>query len=334
MSAAGEFDLIDLIKRLTQGPSARVEVGIGDDAAVIRAGSGKQLLCSDCMVEGVHFDLTMMSPADVAYKALATCLSDIAAMGGTPIAVVLSLALPKEKANEKFVTAFCKGIEKLRADLLPVQFDFVGGDLSSSPGPIFIDVACTGETARPILRSGAKPGDQLAVSGWPGTSAAGLYGMQNWKTIKELSGALTQAHTRPLPRFDLSQKLDSETCHALIDVSDGLASEANHLAKASNVKIEIIQEKIPSHERIQALADRTNQSALDWALFGGEDYELLACFSADAQIPDGFTLIGRVLETGATGPAVTLVKPNGEKTPLGPGGFNHFAPKPPASEQI
>jgi thiamine-monophosphate kinase len=313
-----EFSIIDLIKRNVQAP-LRASIGIGDDAAVLE---NQKLFCSDCMVEGVHFDLKLMPIQDVAFKAVAATLSDIAAMGGQPEAVVISLALPTEKANEAFIKKFYQGIAKLQQI---VSFDVVGGDLSKSPGPIFIDVAATGTCERPILRSGAKAGDVLAVSGHPGMSAAGLYSMQHWQTIKEISGVLMHAHTTPKPRFDV--KLGA-SCHALIDISDGLASEALHLAQASGVSIEIKQAKIPLHERARALAQKTNQSALDWALYGGEDYELLGAFDPSEPLPEGFTAIGLVTEAEAQGtgekPAVTLVDPSGERQPLAPRGFTHF----------
>ena len=315
----GEFDLIDIINR-TVKPPTRALVGIGDDTAVVKATTpgAQELLCSDCMVEGIHFDLKLMPIQDVAYKAVAACLSDIAAMNGKPKSVVISLALPKEKATEKFITQFYQGIAKLQQH---IDFDIVGGDLSSSPGPIFIDVAATGETTHAILRSGAKPGDVLAVTGSPGASAAGLYSMQNWQTIKEINGTLMHAHITPKPRFDIQL---TSTCHALIDISDGLASEANHIAKASNVSIEIKESKIPLHERAKALAAKTNQSALAWALYGGEDYELLGAFDPNEPLPEGFTAIGLVSQ--ATGkPAVTLVKATGESELLAPRGYDHFS---------
>jgi thiamine-monophosphate kinase len=307
-----EFSLLSLIPQ-TLAPLQRARLGIGDDAAVLDDG---RLFCSDCMVEGIHFDLALMPLQDVGYKAVAACLSDIAAMGGRPIAVTITLALPKDKANERSIKSIYQGIAKLQQH---IAFDVVGGDLSKSPGPIFIDVAAIGHADRPVARSGAKAGDVLAVSGHPGMSAAGLYSMQNWKTVREISGVLMHAHTTPKPRFDLT--IDHR-CHALIDISDGIASEANHLAKASNKSIEIKATKIPLHERAKAFAQKTNQDALKWALYGGEDYELLGAFAPDEPLPDGFTAIGLVTEGK---PAVTLVKPDGQIETLAANGFNHFA---------
>jgi thiamine-monophosphate kinase len=324
---SGEFELIEIIKGTLLPAQPHIDVGIGDDAAVIRSTGGKLLLCSDCLVEGVHFDLALTTPKDLGYKAVAAALSDIAAMNGIPIAVVISIALPKRASLnlEKFVRQFYEGTSRLRRDIDPIKFDIVGGDLSSSPSAIFIDVAATGESHHPILRSGAKGGDILAVSGFPGLSAAGLYGLQNWKTVKQISGALTKAHTCPVPRFDLSTRLDPKTCHALIDVSDGLASEAHHIAKASRVRFEIIEDKLPKHPAALALAELTQQSVKDWALFGGEDYELLATFAKGSKLPEGFIEIGRALPASDKEPTVTLVTSRGEREVVPARGFNHFA---------
>lgn len=316
---SGEFELIDVISKSLSPLSARTLKGIGDDAAVI---APDQLLCSDCLVENIHFDLKLTRPEDIGWKAVAVCLSDIAAMNGRPTAVVISLALPE--ANEKFIASFYRGVEKLRS---LINFDVVGGDLSRSPGPIFIDVAALGTSTKPIYRSGAREGDVLAVSGTPGASAAGLYSMQNWSLIREIQGALMNAHQLPKPRFDL----DVSSATSLIDISDGLASEAHHIAKASRVRIEIDEARIPLHERAVALAKRTKQSALDWALYGGEDYELLATFPPEQKLPEGFTAIGRI--TGEGSPQseitpVTFVQTDGTRVALMPRGFNHFSSPP------
>lgn len=331
-----EFGFIAKIQEIL-GPSAtpasgaRITKSIGDDAAVI---DDRTLFAADCMVEGIHFDLKLMPPEDVGYKAVAACLSDLAAMNGKPTAITLSLALPKDRA-EKFIPKFYAGIKKLQAALAPYGvFEVIGGDLSASPGPIFIDVAALGLSTKPVYRSGAREGDIVAVSGHPGTSAAGLFAMQNWQTLREISGALMDAHTKPRPRFDL----DVSRATSLIDISDGLASEALHIARASHVHLEIEAAKIPLHERAVALARRANKSALDWALDGGEDYELLATFpvppgAAGPALPAGFTAIGRVTAPAPLAPApaapeparVTLIQPNGERLDLGLGGFNHFA---------
>jgi len=156
------------------------------------------------MVEGVHFDLAFASAFDLGHKALASCLSDIAAMNGMPLYAVISLALPPS-LGEEFLREFYQGATQL-ARVFGV--DIVGGDLSSSKNGIFVDVACIGETSEPLTRRGARPGDILAVSGFPGSAAAGLYAFQNL-AIESRPSDLCRSHLRPMPRFDLLPALST-----------------------------------------------------------------------------------------------------------------------------
>lgn len=307
-----EFDMIDRISALLPKPSKRVDLGIGDDAAILGKPRARPLLCSDMMVEGVHFDLSFATPEDVGHKALASALSDIAAMNGTPIAVLVSLAVPKARA-EDFIEGFYRGAAALCAI---ANCDIVGGDLSACPDRIVIDVACYGESQQPLLRSGAKPGDLVAVSGHPGASAAGLHLL---KTKSNANEELKLAHLRPKPRFDLLDSPDfALVCTSLIDISDGLASELAHLAKRSGVGFEIHVATIPLHPDAVLATDR--ERALEWAFNGGEDYELLATFVPGSTLPKGFTAIGRVTNEG-----LTLVQPNGLRSKLVPKGYDHFS---------
>lgn len=214
-----------------------------------------------------------------------------------------------------FVDGFYEGARELAAR---VGCDVVGGDLSSSPNGIFVDVACYGETDQAILRSGAKPGDLVAVSGTPGASAAGLHSL---KTEAETTAALRKAHLRPEPRFDALTSSDfSVHCTSLIDVSDGLASELGHLAKNSNVGFEIMANSIPLHP--DALAGFGRERSLEWALHGGEDYELLATFMPGAPIPPGFTVIGRATPAAE---GMTMVQADGTRRTLRARGYDHFS---------
>jgi len=299
-----EFKLISLISKELPLPAERVELGIGDDAAVLKPARGHALLCSDAMVEGVHFDLNYATPEDIGHKALAACLSDLAAMNGRPVGIVVSLALPQDRAA-KFLDGFYKGA---RAIAQSCGCDIVGGDLSSSPNEIFIDVACYGETDHPISRSGAKPGDLVAVSGTLGGSSAGFKSLSGGY---DTSDSLKQKHLRPQPRFDLVGTPEfAVACTSLIDISDGLASELSHLAEKSRVGFEIQSANIPLHD----------EATLHDGLYGGEDYELLATFMPGASIPDGFTVLGRVTDSG-----LTMVHADGERETLQPQGFDHFS---------
>jgi thiamine-monophosphate kinase len=313
-----EFKIIETIKTQLGPASSRVLVGIGDDAAVLASAnsssdlpsvSKKMLFCSDLMVEGVHFDLTTITPSELGHKSLAVCLSDIAAMNGAPVAATISIALPS-RLSPDFVDEFYKGVAALAKS---VHIDCVGGDLSASPSSLFINVACVGETVRPLLRSGAKAGDVLAVSGTPGASAAGLHAL---KSRGHVPDSLRQKHLQPMPRFDLLKNLSS--CHALIDISDGLASETHHLAKASQVGFVLEAAKIPLHP--DALNLVAGELALEWALYGGEDYELLATFSPEIPVPNGFTVIGRATESLD----VLLQSKDGALIALEARGYDHF----------
>lgn len=311
----GEFSLINKITSTLGPPGNRVIMGIGDDSAVVVAPAENLLLCSDCMVEGIHFDLSYTSAADLGHKALASCLSDLAAMNGHPLYALVSIAMP-EKLTAHFVEEFYSSAKKLGKSF---EFDIVGGDLSSSPSSLFIDVMCVGKTPHPILRKTAKVGDWLAVSGTPGASAAGLYALQN-QPRHLVPNELAQAHLRPVPRFDLLPDL-ATFCTSLIDVSDGISSEAIHIGEASGVGIEIDLAKIPLHPESIRLSP---SNSIQWALHGGEDYELLATLDAEKVAkagapPKGFTIIGQVIPSG-----YRFKNQDGSVTTFEAGGFNHF----------
>ena len=318
VGSKGEFTRIKRIQDVIGRHSPRVLVGIGDDAAVVRAPSAPLLLCTDAMAEGVHFDLSWATPEDLGHKSLASCLSDIAAMNGKPLYALFSLACPKS-IDTAWLESFYRGAVSLANDC---EVDIVGGDLTGSKGGVFIDVVCVGEAERSSARAGAKPGDVIAVSGTPGASAAGLYALQHIGR-KNAPPNLVEKHLRPKPRFDLLLDLNDNpgSFRAMIDVSDGLASELHHLAENSGVGIEIDEAKIPLHPDAVALAERSGVSALDWALGGGEDYELLVSFADGAPIPEGFTVIGRVMPEVE---GLSLVEPNGQRKVLAPRGFSHF----------
>lgn len=314
-----EFELIEKLTSKLKTRSTRVLKGLGDDTAVLEPSTEKILFCSDLMIESIHFDLKFITPQELGHKALASCFSDLVAMNGTGLGATVSLALPKS-TGAAFIDAFYEGLNTFAEQ---AEIECVGGDLSASPSLIYIDIACVGESAKPVYRSGAKQGDLLIVSGTPGASAAGFEELrQNGST----SEVLRQKHLRPMPRFDL-QPLLSELS-SLIDISDGLASETHHLAKASGVGFKIESHLIPLHpDALRAAGDDADQ-ALDWALYGGEDYELLATIAPEKSVPAGFTVIGRAVE----GPDVVLVKAplNGnseterKEIRLSPRGFDHF----------
>lgn len=323
-----EFSRIALIQSKLAPTSPRVSIGIGDDAAALNtpAPPNRILACTDMMVEGVHFDRNYSQPSDIGHKALARALSDLAAMNGRGLAALFSIALPSQIGDD-FLEGFYEGAQALARSH---DVDIIGGDLSSSPSSLFIDVTGIGQATHPISRSGAKIGDWLAVSGFPGSSAAGLFALKNRSTrnIQAISDSLAKAHLRPLPRFDLLPALNSTQglCTSLIDISDGLASETHHLAKNSDVGFEIDARSIPLHPDAVALAALMGEDPLHWALSGGEDFELLATLDSTkvatpADAPKGFTVIGRVVPQAQ---GVTLIRPDGSRQALPPLGHRHF----------
>jgi thiamine-monophosphate kinase len=220
---------------------------IGDDAAVVSAPSGPLLLAADTVVEGVHADLSLTSEADLGWKALAVNLSDIAAMGGRPLHAVVTVVVPAGRS-----------IEGLYEGLLECSASYgcpvVGGDLSGGP-VLVVTVAVTGtvDGGSPVLRSGARPGDGLWVSGPLGASAAGMRG-----------GGPLAPHARPVPRLAEGVAAREAGATAMLDLSDGLALDVRRLAEASGVGV--VVEDVP-------VADG---ATFEEALGGGEDYELLA----------------------------------------------------------
>lgn len=319
----GEFDQITTIHQIIGRPGPNVEVGIGDDAAVLLPPMPRLLLCSDAMVENVHFDLAFTTPRELGHKSIAVTLSDIAAMNGAPLYLLVTLALP-HGTSDSFVAEFYAGATEL-ARLYNV--DIVGGDLTASTGGVFIDVTAVGSCARPILRSGAKPGDLIVVSGHPGVSAAALQALKS-RGRENISATLLQSHILPVPRFDLLPALNQtpDLCTSMIDISDGLSNEILHIAKASAVGFEIQTELLPLHpEALKETGSR--QSAIQLALSGGEDYELLVTIHPQYEnlLPDDFTVIGQIFDAGHGG---FLRHPDGRRETLIATGYNHFKLNP------
>ncbi|MCZ8524018.1 MULTISPECIES: thiamine-phosphate kinase [Paenibacillus] len=341
-----EFSLIRLLTGGKQSPAfqraAGVLTGIGDDAAVVEVPGGSHLILTcDTMTESTHFTPVTMRDRDIGYKAMASAVSDIAAMGGTPRFALISLTLPRTLPAARMEALY----EGLYACASEYGVAVAGGDTTSSPGGLTVSVTVIGETeaGRSLLRSAAMPGDAVFVTGELGNSAAGLEWLlhQNlpagrWED--EWAGAgpevrpLVQAHCRPQPRIRAGELLRrSSLCHALNDVSDGLASEAWEIAEASGVGIDLIEERIPLSAALYRQAAVQGKEPVDYALYGGEDYELLGTVPAEhalelqsmfkeAGMP--LSLIGYV--TADPG-AVRLLRTGGDFTPLDKKGYNHFA---------
>jgi thiamine-monophosphate kinase len=300
----GEFALIDWIRRHVD-PHPRLTVGIGDDAAALDLGDEQlALVATDMLVEGVHFLFSEATPEQVGHKALAVNLSDIAAMAGIPVAAVVCLALPRSEGQE-LGRRLHSGLARLAQQ---TGVAVAGGDTTSTDGPLVISVTVIGLSPPqgPVLRSGARPGDRLLVTGPLGSSRSGH-------------------HLDFHPRLDEARcLLQSGGLHALIDISDGLAADLYHLLDESRVGARVRASDIPM--RPVPAGTHDGRTPLDHALCDGEDFELLAAVEptaaeallAASPISD-LTCIGQI----TSGTAAELEMPDGRVLPLPRIGYTH-----------
>ena len=272
MSQRGEFGFIDYIK--ANFPVQEGTIGIGDDCAVMPAGEGELLFSTDLLMEGVHFLRNESSPEDVGWKAAAVNLSDIAAMGGTPVATFLSIALPKDAQGEwaeRFIDGYTQISRKYDVPLL-------GGDTTSSLRDIAVNVGVLGRcpSVKRQMRNGAKVGETIYVTGPLGDSAGGLQailkGMDRTEEVKTLIGR----HKRPVPRIDAGRILmESGKVGAMMDISDGIASDLRHIMKASGVGAVIALDRLPCSPELISVCAGQGWDRYELATSGGEDFELL-----------------------------------------------------------
>lgn len=329
LKQVGEFGLIHLLKDNTIFDPSTVIVGIGDDAAVtLPTPRQLQLLTTDMLVEDVHFDLKTTAPWQLGYKALAVNLSDIAAMGGMPKHAVISIAIPKQTEIE-FITNLYDGMKEICRDF---GVNIIGGDTVSSPNGLVINVTVAGEVepTNLVRRSGAKIGDIVVVTGTIGNSAAGLdlLKLENWEEY-DFAWPLVTAHLTPRPQVKAGRALAGFGATSMNDISDGLASEANEIASASGVGLVICEADIPiSPEAIQT-AEMLGKKAVDYALYGGEDFQLVFTITpekynllTEVDLGVKVTAVGKVVEKAE---GVSLLDRKGCKMVLKPHGFNHFS---------
>ena len=314
-----ETSLIRRIRQLS-GPvgAAKVPLGIGDDAAILRIPSGHvALVTTDFSLEGVHFRRDWHPPESVGHRCLTRGLSDIAAMGGQPIAAFLSLALPAG-LPQKWVEAFLRGLLALATEH---RVTLAGGDTAQSPGgreaKILADIVVLGSApaGTAVRRSGAKPGDRIYVTGELGASALALEKLYASPGSK-LKPENYPRHFFPLPRLAVGKYLrQSGLASAIIDLSDGLSTDLHHICQESHVGASISAERIP----------RAPGASLRHALDGGEDYELLFAAPPRRKVPVRIagvpvTCIGEIFREKAV-----FVVAESKKLPLPAGGWEHFA---------
>ena len=283
----GEFALIAAIaSRLAKSSSASVPVGIGDDSAVVSAKGGNVVACLDMLTQGVHFRLDWSEASDIGRKAAAQNLADIFAMGATPTALLVGLALPQATPVD-WVMQLADG---LSAEAEQVGVTVVGGDIVRGDS-IVISVTALGELGErsAILRSGAKPGHVVAIAGRLGFAQAGLLMLsRGFRSPRVLVGA----HRVPEPPYELAKLATHAT--SMIDISDGLVSDLGHIAAASEVVIDIHSKAFEVPEPLAAAASAFNGNALEWILTGGEDHAFVATFVTEKDVPSGWTIIGSV----------------------------------------
>lgn len=314
-SIGGEFGLIERIRRKTRLYSKDVVVGIGDDTAVLEYDKNNYMLfTTDSLIEDIHFSLKYFSAEQIGMKAIEQNVSDIAAMGGLPKFAMVSLALPTG-IDVGFVDRLYTGINKKAAKY---RISIVGGNIAHSK-EIAINVAMAGfvEKKCSALRKGAKIGDLIFCSGDVGKSAAGLELLR-----RSLKGSSIKKHLEPECRLILARKLVKIGVNSMIDVSDGVASEVRHICNESKAGALIYADKIPMSRSTIIDAEKVGKSAVDFALYGGEDFELV--FTADKSKLRQFkkydvTAIGEIVDKKY---GIKLIK-NGRKLNL-EGGFDHF----------
>ncbi|OBA59318.1 thiamine-phosphate kinase [Mycobacterium sp. 1100029.7] len=291
----GEFAVIDRLVHARSQPE-EVLLGPGDDAAVLAAGDGRTLVSTDMLVAGRHFRLDWSTPRDVGRKAIAQNAADIEAMGGRPTAFVVGFGAPADTSAAD-ADALVDGMWEEAAR---IGAGIAGGDLVSAPLWV-LSVAVLGDLngRAPVLRSGARAGSVLAVTGELGRSAAG-YSL--WH--KEISGFddLRARHLVPAPPYGQGVVAADAGAQAMIDVSDGLVADLRHIADASGVGIDVSTGALAAdHDALSEAAAATGEDPWSWVLGGGEDHALVACFAGPP--PPGWRVIGQVID----GPARVLV---------------------------
>jgi len=336
IESIGEFGLIDKIKKKFIVQDKSSIIGIGDDAAVIRKSKNNfYLISSDMLMEGVHFDLSYHPLKHLGYKAVSVNLSDIYAMNGTPKQLILNLGL----SNRFSLDAINEFYEGVKIACREFCIDLVGGDTTSSRTGLIISVSVMGIISKPklTLRSTAKERHVICVSGDLGRSYLGLQILEREKSVflsnpkmqPELSNYkdLIEKQLRPRPRKDIINYLDKKKIvpSAMIDISDGLASELIHLSRQSNLGVKIYEKKIPILDSTKNVSEELNLNSTTCALNGGEDYELLFSVSES----DYKSISDKEIDITSIGYFIRkknqiLVKENGENIKIVAQGWKHF----------
>jgi thiamine-monophosphate kinase len=327
-----EDELIAAVAKVLSGDAPGVVIGVGDDAAVVEPARGSSLVTTDMLLEGVHFELSAIAPADLGAKAVVVNVSDIAAMGGSPRYAVVSIGLPPT-VETAWVIEFYGG---MRAACDEYALSLVGGDTNRAD-LVTIAVTVIGEVAAgaAVTREGARAGDLIGVTGSLGAAAGGLLlsRLPPSRLGRSLGSAwgrrLLEALQRPVARVGEGQTLAQAGATAMMDLSDGLAKDLSRLCAASGCGARIRLDSVPVSDALREAAETLAVDPVRLALSGGEDYELLATLDATAfdrardELRERFevtlTEVGVIIDEG-----LVVVDADGER-PLEPEGWDHFS---------
>ena len=308
----GEFGLIDLITKKPKNKD--VIVGIGDDAAVIKT-KGLQVLTTDCLVEGDHFTRGWFTPLQIGMKAIEINVSDVAAMGGFPQYVLISLGLPQD-LDVDFVKKMYQGMWK---SCKKYDMEIIGGNMTHSD-QIFISITMVGnvENKNLSLRNGAKSGDLIYVSGPLGYGRAGLRLFQ-----KKINGfnKVKKRYLEPKARLDYAHQVNSFV-NSMIDISDGLAPEVRHICDQSKCGAVIYKDKIPIDDDVRQVAKVIGEDKYDYALYGGEDFELVFTVSKNNMDKINGFLVGEIIKD-----KTVKIRTGNNKRIITKEGYDHFSLK-------
>ncbi len=306
----GEFGLIDRIRKKPKDKN--ILIGIGDDAAVIKTNKGLQVLTTDCLVEGDHFRREWFNPKQIGMKAIEINVSDIAAMGAIPKYILVSLALPKD-LEIKFIEEMYKGMWKICDKY---NLEIIGGNMTHC-NTIIISITLTGEVQikNLCLRSGARPGDFIFTSGYLGNGKAGLRLFQ--KNLEAFE-KVRKLYLEPKANLEIAMKI-APFVNSMIDVSDGLAPEIKHICDESKCGAIIYKDKIPISNEVRDVADKLSEDEYDYALYGGEDFELIYTVSKDKLDKVNGFLIGEITKDDGI-----YLSFGGKKEAILKKGYDHF----------
>lgn len=337
LRSLSEGTLIAAIRRqaATLRRSPELRLGIGDDCAVLRPAAGEEIVVTtDFTLEGVHFRREWHPPESVGHRCLARGLSDIAAMGARPVAAFLSMAVPKElvqaRRGKSWLERFLDGLLALAGQH---KVPLAGGDTARSLGPACFDIVLVGSAkhGHALLRSGAKPGDSIYVTGALGGAAAELLALQraSRRFARLVNATDDHPHLFPQPRTAVAARIRS-VANAAIDISDGLSTDLAHLCEESGLAAELDATSIPVHRlALEAQHRGLAPSALNLALHGGDDYELLFTASPAGRVPQKIAgvpihKIGRMAARRKGRPRMMLRNEYGQLSAIEPRGWEHF----------